>query len=101
MFDIIVRSEAKGVIFLSGDRHIAEISRIELEGMDYPLYDITSSSLTHSWTSFSGEVNRHRIGEVFNQNNFGLLEIDWNKSVVNATIRDESGVIQRSVEIAF
>ena len=101
LFEIIVRSEAKGVIFLSGDRHIAEISRIELEGMDYPLYDITSSSLTHSWSSFPGEVNRHRIGEVFSENNFGFLEIDWNRSVVNATIRDESGVIQRSVEIAF
>ena len=101
LFDIIVRSEANGVIFLSGDRHIAEISRIELEGLDYPIYDITSSSLTHSWRSFPGEVNRHRVGEVFSENNFGLLEIDWERSVVNATIRDEKGVIQRSVEIAF
>jgi len=101
LFDILSRTKAKGVIFLSGDRHIAEFSKIKVEGIDYPLYEITSSSLTHSWTSFKGEPNRHRIEEVFSQNNFGMLEIDWDKSVVNATIRDESGFVQRKVEIPF
>ena len=90
-----------GVIFLSGDRHIAEISRLELPDMEQPIWEITSSSLTHSWTDFSGEPNRHRVGKVFSQNNFGFLEIDWSKRIVKATLRDESGVVQREQEIEF
>jgi len=101
LFDMVARTKAKGVIFLSGDRHIAEISKMKVEGVDYPLYDITSSSMTHAWASFKGEPNRHRIGEVYHENNFGLLEIDWKKSVVEATVRDETGVARRSVKIAF
>lgn len=35
----------EGVVFLSGDRHIGELVRVQLEGL-YPLYDYTSSPLT-------------------------------------------------------
>ena len=39
-------------IFMSGDVHWGEISR-ESKGVDYPIYDITSSGLTqiHDWAS--------------------------------------------------
>lgn len=36
MKELIVKSGAKGVLFLSGDRHISEFSRITVEGLDYP-----------------------------------------------------------------
>ncbi len=99
LFDLIRDSRAKGVVFLSGDRHIAEISRVNLEGLSYGLYDVTSSSLTHSWTSFPGELNRHRVGEVFSENNFGLIEVDWNNGVASISIRNIEGKSQRNVEI--
>ncbi len=101
LYTTIAESGAKGVIFLSGDRHIAEISKEQPEGLTYPLYEITSSSLTHSWTGFSGEPNQHRIGEVFFQNNFGFLEIDWESKTVKASIIDQTGTKQRSVSISF
>ena len=37
-----IRDRANGVLFLSGDVHYAEISRLETDGL-YPIYDITSS----------------------------------------------------------
>jgi alkaline phosphatase D len=77
LFDLIARSGAKGVIVISGDRHIAEVSRIDLEGLPYPLYDLTSSGLTHTWNAARPEENRHRVGDLIVKRNFGLIRIDW------------------------
>jgi len=77
LFDLIARSKAKGVILISGDRHIAEISAIEWEGAASPFYEITSSGLTHFYESFTSETNKHRIGEVVADFNFGMIEINW------------------------
>lgn len=79
MLDLIAET-GQSVIFLSGDRHIHEISAIETASIPYPLVDITSSGLTHSWESFSGERNPHRIGDVFTGLGFGLLKIDWSEA---------------------
>lgn len=88
LLDLIKDSKAKGVILLSGDRHIGEISKLDIEGMDYPLYEFTSSGLTHSYTSFTDEANQHRIGEVASELNFGVLQIVWNDSIeVKALMR--------------
>lgn len=77
LIDFVVEERIPGVIFLSGDRHIHELSRMEVEGLPYPLIDLTSSGLTHAWTTFEGEPNRHRVGEVVKENGYGLLRIDW------------------------
>ncbi|MGB0932114.1 MAG: alkaline phosphatase D family protein, partial [Chitinophagales bacterium] len=81
LFDLIKKSQAKGVILLSGDRHIGEVSKLDIEGMDYPLYEFTSSGLTHAYTRFTGEKNKHRVGEVASDLNFGVLQIDWGKTI--------------------
>lgn len=92
LFDLIKKSQAKGVILLSGDRHIGEVSKLDIEGMDYPLYEFTSSGLTHAYTRFTGEKNRHRVGEVASELNFGVLQIDWGKSIeVKALMRGLNG----------
>ncbi|MEN0004325.1 MAG: alkaline phosphatase D family protein [Bacteroidota bacterium] len=64
-------------IVLSGDRHIAELSKLAVEGLEVPLYDFTSSGLTHAYTEFTGEENPNRVGEVVSERNFGLIFIDW------------------------
>lgn len=96
-FEQLVKHDAGAVLFLSGDRHIAEFSKLDWEGREAAFYEVTSSSLTHSWASFSGEPNRHRVGEVFHQNNFGFLEIDWEKREATVSIRDEAGAIQGDI----
>ena len=52
MLEVIKKSGAKGVILLSGDRHISEFSKMQVKGLSYPLIDFTSSGLTHSYTSY-------------------------------------------------
>lgn len=72
--DLIKKTKANGVIFISGDVHWAEISKQPVED-GYPLYDITSSGITQEWSST--EPNDNRIGEPFRSNNAGMIEIDW------------------------
>ena len=72
--DLIKQTNANGVIFLTGDVHYAEISKIEEEGV-YPIYDFTSSGLSSTW-EFS-TPNNNRIKGPIMENHFGLLTINW------------------------
>jgi alkaline phosphatase D len=77
LFNLLVKYPNKRVILLSGDRHIAEISQMSVPGLTYPLYDFTSSGLTHTWSVAEPEANRHRIGDLIVQKNFGLIQVEW------------------------
>ena len=89
------------VVFLSGDRHIGEMASLRHGSAASELVEVTSSSLTHSWTSYPGEPNRHRIGEVYSENNFGTAEIDWKNRSIRFAIRDIDGSAQRSLKLDF
>ncbi|MGJ3233607.1 alkaline phosphatase D family protein [Marivirga sp.] len=80
LFDLIEEKQPKGALLLSGDRHIAEISRLQLEGLKYPLLDVTSSGLTHTWKEEPNEANQHRIGKMVNELNYGLVKIEETKN---------------------
>jgi alkaline phosphatase D len=75
LFNLIEKTNAKGVIFLSGNVHFAEISRTDVG--PYPLYDFTSSGLTHVNESYAKAINSHLVNKPFVDINFGLVEIDW------------------------
>jgi len=100
MLDLLVKYKPKNVFVLSGDRHIAEISKLELAGLQKPLYDITSSGLTHTW-NIKGEMppdepNSTRVGKLIIQKNYGLILIDWstkNKPVVTFEIRGHDNAV--------
>lgn len=84
---LIADSGARGVIVLSGDRHISEFSRASVKGVPYPLVDFTSSGLTHSYSAFTSEYNPYRVGEVVSDISFGLLRFDFEKKEVTMQIR--------------
>ncbi len=96
MEDILTKSKARGIIILSGDRHIAEISKANVPGMTYPLIDFTSSGMTHSYDSFKGESNPYRVSEVVSKKNFGILRIDLTNNLVKMEIRGENNVLFQS-----
>ncbi|MFB6278294.1 MAG: alkaline phosphatase D family protein [Salinibacter sp.] len=75
LFRVIEASGAPGVVLLSGDRHHAELSRHDT-AIDYPLYELTASGLTHH-ASPGDEPNRHRVGSLVAALNYGLVTIDW------------------------
>jgi alkaline phosphatase D len=75
LLDLLVKTRAKGVILVSGDRHSGEISKLDVPGLGYPLYDITSSGLTHSSVekAATGEYNPYRVGPFVTQKHYGLF----------------------------
>ena len=98
MLDLIKSTKANGVVFLSGDVHWGELSKMETEGQ-YPIYDITSSGITQTWDK--PEPNNNRIGEVVMENNYGVINIDWNNTdpQLSFLIKDIKGVERVSLKI--
>lgn len=67
---ILDKTKAKNVLFISGDAHYAELSKIETNNGS--IFDCTSSGITES-VSFA-PLNSNRVGEPVMENNFGLIE---------------------------
>lgn len=91
--NLIKSSGVKNAIILSGDRHISEMSKKEIEGLNYPLIDFTSSGLTHSYTDFKGEPNKYRLGNVVSKKSFGILNFDFKTDAVTMEIKGENNVV--------
>ncbi len=102
--ELLGRTKATGVIVISGDRHLAELSMLPpAEGVLYPLYELTTSGLNlvippkpaapppNEDKSSPPAVekpkvakpkkpqpNAYRLHELpYNSSNFGLLRINW------------------------
>lgn len=75
LFDLVTKTGAKGVLLLSGNVHYTEVSKTD-EG-PYPLYDFTSSGMTHNSVAYAELKNPYRVDGPYTKNNFGLIEIDW------------------------
>ena len=98
LFRVIRESKARGVIFVTGDRHNGEISCQKDSDVGYPLYDVTSSGLTEV-SSLREETNSLRVGNLVNTQNFGTITVDWSLSdpVVSLELHDAGGNIREKV----
>ena len=97
----LLKNTKSASIVLSGDRHSAEISRLDVVN-SLPLLDITSSAMNQRQRP-NTEKNIHRIGEKYFKENFGHIEIDWSatKPIVKVSIRDLEGKVQLQHQIDY
>ena len=88
------------VVFLSGDRHMAEVSALAISP-DRMIYEITSSGLTHAWTDGGYEPNSYRIRDLIRERNYGILQIEKINEIlhVNAQIKSIGGHLIDSYDI--
>lgn len=111
LFQLIRETQASGVVLLSGDRHLAEISRMDPAAAGYPVFDVTSSSLnapsgntSKAGTRFGNEINRYRVGLTYFDTNFGMIRIDWSQPdpVLRLQVCDEKGgvVLQQRLKLS-
>lgn len=100
MLELLKHTKANGVIFISGDRHWAELSRLDRDG-DYPLFDFTSSALTQKHPRGTPTPNIYRDGPTYHDANVGVISIDWTATKpsvrlrlldVNGNVRIEKGI---------
>jgi len=83
LYSTIRNSGAEGVVLLSGDRHSGSIYRRD-DVTDYPLYEVTASSLNlpaSRWRAQSGETRveegPHRLYSMQFDVNYGVIDVDW------------------------
>ncbi len=99
---LISRASAQ-TILLSGDRHLAEASKLsttEHEDLSIDLYEFTSSSMTSGVGFGANEENRYRMSENnVRVNNFGWLTIDWNEEQTQAKFVSSRGRSMQEFEI--
>jgi len=81
MVDLLKSTQANGVIFISGDVHYAELTKVQYDGM-YPIYELTSSGITHHEDKVPSTNDAIRVGNGWQYVNFGFIDIDWNASPV-------------------
>ncbi len=101
LYDLIKSTGANGVVVVSGDRHLGEIS-LDTTGVGYPLYDATSSGLNQASQTFRlPEKNRQRVSAMPYGNNFGMIVIDWAKPdpTISLQLRHEDGEISSQVRV--
>jgi alkaline phosphatase D len=98
LIDFIVKNRIRGVLFLSGDRHMTELIRVTPDGF-YPLYDFTSSPLTAGLsTELSPQEAQNPLrlpGTLVNDaHNFGILRFRGacNERTLDMEAHDVKGV---------
>lgn len=82
--ELLKKTKANGVFFISGDVHYAELSKMNVPD-GYPLYDATSSGITSTWEFAT--PNDNRIEGPVMENNYGLVIIDWSKPDPEITLQ--------------
>eukprot|EP00760_Papus_ankaliazontas_P020570 PhM_4_TR18459/c0_g1_i1/m.11654/K01113/phoD; alkaline phosphatase D len=99
LLQLIEKTQRSRVVFLSGDVHFAEVSVQQCTPTGYPLWDVTSSGMTHYSQGFERTIlqtppnpNRRGSPEDFFGLNFGVVEYDWNNHHVTFIIYDGDGV---------
>jgi alkaline phosphatase D len=83
MLNIIARTGAEAVVFVSGDRHIGEISVLSDSTVPYPIFDLTASGLTDPLSADPViELNHLRVPgtEAHTPQQYGLIELETLKS---------------------
>lgn len=82
---LVVATATPNVLFLSGDVHLAELSRLACVGspLARDFYDLTSSGMTHAWNTalkhyaVALSVPPHRAVQRFTGFNIGLVDVAW------------------------
>jgi alkaline phosphatase D len=76
LLDLIESTGADGVLFITGDTHRAQFSKLAGPA-PYPLWELNSSGLTENYPYAAPDKNR--LGGFYAEDNYGLILIDWTK----------------------
>jgi len=101
LFQLLKTSQAKNVIFLSGDRHISEFSKTTIKNVPYPVIDFTSSGLTHAYKGFTSEENKYRDGHVVFTESYGVLKFNFEQKKVTFQMRGNGNSILQEISQTY
>ncbi|MEL7454384.1 MAG: alkaline phosphatase D family protein, partial [Pseudomonadota bacterium] len=102
LFDLIKATDAKGVVFVSGDRHTSFLYEDETV-LDYSALELTASSLNVSFAeeADSAEIDTRQIGKGYALENFGDIDINWSERTIGLNLFDRDGQRVRQTSARF
>ena len=111
LLDLIRDSGANGVVLVSGDRHLAEISRLPAQRVGYPVYEITTSGLNSAVGMIGRFIQEPNQLRHFDSNvtvdNFGSITLQQNQQAdpesfeVRLRLHDKSGAILQQLPVFY
>jgi alkaline phosphatase D len=100
LLSLIERTGAKGVIMLSGDRHVAAFYKATLrDGRVLP--EFTSSSLNRAYGPVRDVSGPERVTDAYWRENFGEIAIDWEERSVRLRILGMEGNTIETWRLSF
>lgn len=93
LYRLIRDTKARGVVIVSGDRHIGGLYREANATLPYPLYEMTSSGVTHPWAT-AKEAGPNRIDPLITVQHYGVVDIDFAARQLTLSLR---GIDNRAV----
>lgn len=95
LYSLLAGREESGVVMLSGDRHAGGIYRDTPVETGEELWELTSSSMNYSFSSTERNTAREpdpkRVTDFISEENFGLVEIDWDAKTFTMSMRGSEG----------
>ncbi|MEL7189818.1 MAG: alkaline phosphatase D family protein [Pseudomonadota bacterium] len=96
LYELLANREDSGMVLLSGDRHAGGIySDVSPETKGERVWELTSSSLNYSFSSTERNTAREpdpkRMTDFISEENFGLVDIDWDKRTFTMSMRGSEG----------
>ncbi len=96
LYGLLADREESGLVLLSGDRHAGGIYTDTPEaGGGEQFWELTSSSLNYSFSSTERNTAREpdpkRLTDFISEENFGLVEIDWDAKTFTMSMRGSAG----------
>jgi alkaline phosphatase D len=100
LYRLIRDTGARGVVVVSGDRHIGAVYREANDVLPYPLYELTSSGVTHPWAN-AREPGPNRVGPLVTAAHYGVAEIDFDARALTLALRGVDNRALHAQHIAF
>jgi alkaline phosphatase D len=100
LYRLIRDTRANGVVIVSGDRHIGGLYREANATLPYPLYEMTSSGITHPWAA-AKEAGPNRIDPLVTVLHYGVVDIDFAARRLALVLRGLDNRVLHSQAITF
>jgi alkaline phosphatase D len=97
-------SKVGPTILLSGDRHLAEVCKMESNhsGLPFDLFEMTTSGMSHA--GGPDDPSTFRVPGTYSRaTNYGLIEIDWSrqKPAIKLHVKNATGEIESTTKVVF
>ncbi len=104
LYAMLAAREDSVLVLLSGDRHAGGIYTDTPQAAGEQFWELTSSSMNYSFSSTERNTAREpdpkRLTDFISEENFGLVEIDWDAKTFTLSMRGSQGEtrVSRTVE---